>query len=449
MDTLKSIIDQFPILSNNSKEGKYVYFDNSATTQKPAYVIKAITDYYEITNSNVHRGIHKLSNHASVLYEKSHEIVADFINAEHDEVFFVKNCTEGLNLLALAFEDTQSFGLKKGDVIVTTEMEHHSNILPWMKLAHKKGLILEWIGVKDDYTLDVSHLKEIQKKHGDKVKIVTLSHVSNVLGVKNDIVEIIKLVHENNGLVVIDAAQSVAHLPIDVKELDIDFLVFSGHKIYGPMGSGAVFGKKRLLEKLTPVFVGGGIVTEVTKEGADWVDIPWRFEAGTPSVADAVGFAAAILWFGKTVCSLNSHENEKTNKVLNPLEDIYQYDGKLFDSKSILTGWGELINHENQLMKAAIQGLQSISGVKIFGSSDSSKRFGALSFIVEHVHPHDIASLLDEYGIAIRAGMHCAHPLHRRFGLNATSRISFGIYNSVEEVKYVTDTLSKVIELLI
>jgi cysteine desulfurase/selenocysteine lyase len=448
MYQITDISNEFPLLRDLNKKDRYVYFDNSATTQKPDYVLKAISDYYQETNSNIHRGIHKLSNFGSTLYEKAHAIVASFINAENDEVFFVQNCTAGLNYLAMAFEDFEQLNLRKGDVIVTTEMEHHSNILPWMKLAKKKKLIIEWLGVNDKYELEIVELERLYKKHGAKIKILALSHISNVLGVKNDLSLFIKTAHEHNTIVVIDAAQSIAHVSIDVKELDIDFLCFSGHKMYAPMGSGVVYGKSKLLKMLNPVIVGGGMIKDVTKNGADWEETPWKFEAGTPNVADCIGLAVAILWFENTLLQISDKDKRKQDISINPLEDMHNFDRKKRNKKDLLEGWNALISHEYTLMKRFVDTFPENKRISYFGPSDPCKRIGALSFTIEEIHPHDIASWLDESGIAIRSGLHCAHILHKKFNLTATSRVSFAIYNTIDEVDYVTDKINKIIKLL-
>jgi cysteine desulfurase/selenocysteine lyase len=288
MENHNKIRAQFPLLSLQESRGRYVYLDNSATTQKPEYVIKSLTDFYTETNSNVHRGIHKLSNYASILYEKSHDIVADFIGAAKEEVFFVKNCTDGLNYLASSFADSEKMQLRKGDVIVLNELEHHSNILPWMRLAKRKEMHIEWVSITANFTVDLDHLADLADKYQDRLKIVALGHVSNVLGIRNDISKAAQITHKYGGIIVVDAAQSIAHLSIDVKHFDIDFLVFSGHKIYSPLGVGVVYGKLELLEILEPAIVGGGMIADVAKDGADWIEIPWRFEAGTPSIADVI-----------------------------------------------------------------------------------------------------------------------------------------------------------------
>jgi cysteine desulfurase/selenocysteine lyase len=449
MEKIEQIQKQFPLLEREKSLAEYVYFDNSATTQKPSYVIHSITDYYTETNSNVHRGIHRLSNNASILYEKAHEIVAKFIGANTDEVFFVKNTSEGINLLAQMLSESIGIGMKSGDVIVLNEIEHHSNILPWLKYAAKCGFIVEWLPVTGKFELDLAALEILSEKYKEKLRIVSVAHISNVLGMKNDIRKIATITHKYGGILVVDAAQSVAHLPIDVKELDVDFLVFSGHKIYSPMGSGALYGKKALLEKLEPAQVGGGMILDVEKDGADWIEIPGRFEVGTPSVADAIGFAAGLIWFTNSVYFMGGGEYVQNIECpLNVLEEIKEFDYAKFDKKKLQAGWERLMEHEFELMNHAIAELKKIPSVKIFGTDWATKRYGALSFEVEGIHPHDIASMLDEKGIAIRAGMHCAHLLHKRFGVKATSRISFGMYNTVDEIDYFLTELKKLIDVM-
>lgn len=445
MIEFKDLYKEFPLLTKEKSNSDYIYFDNAATSQRPKFVLDVMNEVYESANANVHRGIHRVSNYASILYEKSHEIVADFINAQVDEVFFVNNSTEGLNYIAQGLASKDKFNLKRGDVIAIPISEHHSNILPWLKIAKEKELIIEWLNLDENFLINIGQLETILETYKEKLRIVAVNHISNVLGSKNDIKKISELTHKYGGLLIVDAAQSIAHIPIDVKLLDVDFLVFSGHKIYGPFGSGVVFGKKAFLQKLDPFIVGGGMIKDVEKDGADWQDIPWRFEAGTPNVVGGIGLASAILWLNSTLSEnlLMNHNGEV------PLLDfIANYQKSNVYTRRLLTGWNNLIDHELELMQYAIKKLSDIKSVNIFGPIDANQRFGVLSFTIENIHPHDIASMLDEYGIAIRAGMHCTHILHREFNIKSTSRISFGMYNTFEEIDFTIDKLAKIIDLM-
>jgi len=393
--SLAHISDQFPVLSRQIEGKRLVYLDNSATTQKPERVINALDDFYRNHTANIHRGIHTLSTEASEMYEKAHAKVAEFLNAKGlEEIVFTRNATESLNLVAYAWGGTF---LKKGDVVITTEMEHHSNIVPWQVLEKKMGIILEWIDVTEEGLLDLESLKGLLKKHGHKVKLVTTTHISNVLGTINPISEISDIVHEAGALYMVDAAQSAARQVIDVQKMGIDFLACSSHKMYGPDGIGVLYEKKELLERMSPWMVGGGMIRRVAKDGFTVAEIPWKFEAGTPNISDGVVFS----------------------EVVDFLQEI---------------GMEEIIEHEKDVMAYALSELAKLKWVTVFGPTDPEKRLGALSFTVEGIHPHDVSSLLNEYGVAIRAGHHCAMPLHIKFKLPATSRISFGVYNTKDDV---------------
>jgi cysteine desulfurase / selenocysteine lyase len=382
--------EDFPILKN------LVYLDNAATTQKPIQVIQAITNFYQNNNANIHRGIYDLSEQATIEYEKARATVANFINANSREIIFTSGTTAGINMLA------SSLQLNEGDEIVLTEMEHHSNILPWQRLAKQQKLVIKYIPIKEDFTLDLEMAKQLIT---NKTKIVAVTHISNVLGTINNINELTQLAHNQGAQIVIDAAQSIAHLPINVKQLNVDYLLFSGHKMYGPTGIGILYGKEQLLTQLQPSILGGGMVQEVTKDSAIFQDIPSKFEAGTPPIAQAIGLAAAI-------------------KYIQPkLEKIQQ--------------------HEQELIKYATEQLQTIPNIKLYHNAGP-----VISFTIQNIHPHDVAEILNRNNIAIRAGHHCAQPLHQALNLQSTSRISLAIYNTKEDINALIKGLKQVQEVL-
>lgn len=386
----------FPILNHKLQGSNVIYLDSAATTQCPTQVIQSMVKFYETSNANVHRGLHKLSQKATVEYERAREKVAEFINAEREEIIFTSGTTEGLNFLAQTLKN----GLKKGDEIVLTEMEHHSNIVPWQKIVEETGAVIRFIPVKE-YELDLKK-GTITKK----TKIVSVVHMSNMLGTINPVGEIVKMAHNVGAICIVDAAQSVPHMPIDVKKMDVDFLVFSGHKMLGPTGIGVLYGKKKLLETLEPYKFGGGMIREVTLEKSTWADIPERFEAGTPNIAGAIGLAAAIEYL-----------QEKGMK-----------------------------NVEKQcaeLTKYAKKRLSKIKGVTIIGPKNQGP---IISFTIDGVHPHDASEILDRYNIAVRAGHHCTMPLHRKLGFTGTTRASFYIYNTKEDVDALVKGVEKVKE---
>ena len=390
----------FPILKQKVNRKRLIYLDNAATSQKPSQVIQAMNDFYEKDNANVHRGLHELSMRSSFAYEKAHEIVGNFINASEEEIIFTKGTTESLNLLAY----TLTKSLKKGDEIILTEMEHHSNIVPWTELAKEKGIKIKVIPLKD-YQLDLKKFKLLLTK---KTKIVSLTHISNVLGTINPIKEIIKISHKYKALVIIDAAQSISHMKIDVKELDCDFLAFSGHKMFGPTGIGVLYGKKKLLEKLPPFQFGGGMIKEVSFNKTTFNDLPWKFEAGTPNIAEAIGLVKAI---------------EYINKI--GLENIQA--------------------HNQELTNYAIERLSKIKDLKIIGPKDN--QLGVISFYIKDIHPHDVSEFLNGEGIAIRSGNHCAMPLMNILKIQGTNRISLQIYNTTKDIDALIIALNKVKEI--
>ena len=393
--------EDFPVLNREVNGKPLVYFDNAATSQKPTAVMKAVDEYYRNYNANIHRGIHKLAEEATLAYEDSRSKTANFINARRaEEIVFVRNATEALNLVAY----TSGRGnLHKNDKIVLTIMEHHSNIVPWQLIAKDTGAQVEFIEV-DEHGRLVE--EQIDEKIDDRTKIVAVSHASNVLGTINptDIIE--KAAHDVGALFVLDAAQSVPHMPVDVKKLNCDFMAFSGHKMLGPTGVGVLYGKKQLLED-TPPFMGGGeMIREVHTTGASWKEVPYKFEAGTPNIAGVIGLGAAI---------------DYLNKI----------------------GMQRVYDHERGITEYALDQMTKVKGLVYYGPKDASQRVGVISFNLGDIHAHDLASLLDEEGIAIRSGHHCAQPLMEFLDIPAASRASFYIYNTPEEVDVFIDALEK------
>lgn len=386
----------FPLLSKN-----LAYLDNAATTQKPKVVISSLVDFYENYNANVHRGIYTLSEKATMEYESAREIVARFINCSSEEIIYTKGTTEGLNFLAAALGKQ----LQQGDEIIISIMEHHANLIPWQILAKEKGLKLSFIPIKEG-ELD---LKQARKLINKKTKIVSLTHISNVLGTINPIEEITKMAHAVGAAMIIDAAQSIAHLPIDVKELDCDYLAFSGHKAYGPTGIGVLYGKKALLEKLEPFQYGGDMIKNVTKEKSEWNDLPWKFEAGTPPIAEAIALGEAFRY----------------------LQEV---------------GWEEIRKREEELLKYAEQELKKISAVQLI--MPRKNKSGIISFTLNGVHPHDVAEILSQNKVCIRSGQHCAMPLMQELGLNGTNRASFSFYNDKNDVDMLITGIRKALEVL-
>ena len=402
------IREDFPILKRKINNHPLIYFDNAATTQKPKQVIDAIKEFYENYNANVHRAIHTLSQESSELYENAHEEVAKFINADGmEEIIFVRGTTEAINLVAYAWGLRN---LKSEDEVLVTLMEHHSNIVPWEMLSKIKGFKVKYAEVNDDGTLNY---ESFENAISDKTKIVCLAHVSNVTGVINDVKRVAKTTHEYGALVLVDGAQSVPHLPVDVKDLDIDFLAFSGHKMLGPTGIGALYGKRGVLEKMEPFHGGGSMIKEVTFDtmtrgcSISLNDLPWKFEAGTPNVCGGVGLMAAV-------------------KYLNDLD------------------MGNVKEHEGILTEYAIGRMHECEKVQIYGPEDASLKCGILPFGVEGLSSHDVALFLDSYGIMIRSGFHCAQPLHEKFRLKSSARTSFYIYNTREEIDRLVEVLKEI-----
>jgi len=397
---IETIRKDFPILSRKVHGKKLVYLDNAATTQKPKQVIEAIKDYYENYNSNVHRAVHKLSEEATDAYDKAHEKVAAFVNADsYEEIVFTKNTTESINIVANHFAKS----LGKKDEIILTQMEHHSNLVPWLNAAKVSGAKIKYAEIDKNGELDIEQIKKIIS---DKTKVVAVTHVSNVLGTINPVEKITELAHEKGAVVVIDGAQSVPHMPVDVRKIGCDFLAFSAHKMLGPSGIGVLYGKKELLEQVEPLIFGGDMIKEVTFEKASWNELPWKFEAGTPNMAGAVGLSAAIDY-------LNSIEMKNVRE------------------------------HELKLTKYAMKKLSEIEGIEIYGPA-AGKKTGVISFNMKNVHPHDVSSILDREGIAVRGGHHCAMPLMRLLGIQGSTRASFYLYNTKDEVDAFVKALNKV-----
>lgn len=386
---------QFPFLKE-----KAVYFDSAATAQKPQVVLDALRDFYQST-ANVHRGVHAMTEKATQAYEDARDTMRAFINARHsDEIIFTRNTTEGINLVARSWGETF---LKKDDIVVLSILEHHSNIVPWLQLKEKIGIEVKWIDIDDDGTMKMNELDEVLATK--RVKLVSMTGQSNVLGVRPPIDQVIRKAHAAGALVVIDAAQLIAHAQVDVQDLDADFLAFSGHKLYGPAGMGVLYAKRNLL-KLMPPFLGGGMmIRSVTKDGFSPADAPQKFEAGTMPAGEAVALKAAIDWLSQF-------------------------------------SWGDCIAHEQLLMTHAVEQLQTIDGLKILGSpaineltnQQINARSGCLSFTIDNIHPHDLTDILGQKGFSLRAGHHCTQLLHQRLGINASTRVSFGIYNTIEEI---------------
>ena len=378
----------FPIFQS----GNFFYLDNAATTQKPYTVLEAMKNYYETENANPLRGLYELSQKATEAYEKARVSVQKFLNAKSpEEIIFVRNATEGLNLVA------QSYGrafLNEGDEVLITVMEHHSNLIPWQQVAKEKGAKLIFLEPNEEGLISLENFK---KALSDKVKIVAMAEVSNVLGNRQDIETFVKLTHEKNAIFVCDGAQSVPHRKVDVQAMDVDFLAFSGHKVYGPMGIGAVYGKKELLEKMPPFLFGGEMIEYVTREEATWAELPHKFEAGTVNVGGAVGLEAAI-----------------------------QYIEKL--------GFSFIEEREKELSEYLMAGMKEIPHVHILGSEKGKNHHGIMTFTIDGVHPHDIAEIMDSHKVCIRAGHHCAQPLMKFMGTPSTSRVSLGLYNTKEDV---------------
>ena len=399
MIDVEKIRKDFPILDQIVNDEPLVYLDNAATTQKPKSVLEAVNRYYQEDNANVHRGVHTLAERATASYEAARETVRRFINASSTkEVLFTRGTTTGLNWIGRFAEEI----LEEGDEVLISIMEHHSNILPWQEACRKTGAKLVYAYLKDG-GLD---LEDFRKKLTDRTKFVSITHASNVLGVINPIQELAQLAHEKGAIMVVDGAQSVPHMKIDVQKLDADFFVFSGHKMAGPTGIGVLYGKEHYLNQMSPVEFGGEMIDFVYEQSATWKELPWKFEAGTPNMAGAIGLAAAIDY----------------------LEAI---------------GMDAIEHHEQDLIAYVFPKIQAIEGLKIYGSQDLAKRSGVISFNLGDLHPHDLATALDYEGVAVRAGHHCAQPLIQYLEVPATARASFYLYNTKEDCDKLVEALIK------
>ena len=395
----EKIKQDFPIFNQKINDETLVYLDNAATSQIPKFVEEKVRDFNEKERANVHRGVHALGLRATNQYESSRQKVANFIGANNaKEVIFTSGCTDSLNLVAASFGEQN---IQAGDEILVSIMEHHSNLLPWQQLAKRKQAKLNFIEINSDGLLDIENLKS---RISSKTKIVALTHVSNVLGTINPIKELTDLAHEKGAIVVVDGAQAVGHFPINVAELNVDFYAFSGHKMFAPTGIGVLYGKKDLLDKMPPYRLGGEMIANVTREGATWAEVPYKFEAGTPNIAGAIGLGAAIDY-------LQSLDFELIQK------------------------------HEQELTSYALEKLKNVSGLTIYGPQKSNGRIGVISFNLKNIHPHDLATALDLDGIEVRAGHHCAQPLMASLNTESTVRASLSIYNTKDDIDKLVSSL--------
>lgn len=393
----------FPILRRRVNGKPLVYLDSGATSQKPRQVLDAEREYYEQHNANVHRGAHTLGDESTSMYGQAREAVGKFLDANSEqEIIFVRNTTEALNLVAYSWGLDN---LKSGDVIITTEMEHHADLVPWQELRQRTGAKVELVRVGKDGLLDQEDYKH--KLINNKVKIVALVHVSNALGTINPVREMTKLAHKNGAVVVIDGAQAVPHMKVSVKEIGCDFYAFSGHKMLGPMGIGVLWGKKEMLKKMPPFLTGGGMINEVFPDYATWAELPDKFEAGTPNVAGAVGLGAAISYLEKL-------------------------------------GLDKVREHDKEIVDYSLQKLGKMEEVRILGTKDSIQRSGSVSFIYQGVHAHDVSTVLDSEGVAVRSGHHCTMVLHNKLGIAASIRASFNVYTTKDDIDRLAVALTKV-----
>jgi cysteine desulfurase/selenocysteine lyase len=393
----------FPILGRTVRDGKpLVYLDSGATSQRPVQVLDAERTFVTEHNAAVHRGAHQLAEEATDAYEGARAAIAQFVGVDYGEIVFTKNATESLNLVTYTLADDRfSRHLRPGDEIVITELEHHANLVPWQELARRTGAVLKWYGVTDDGRIDLDSLVLT-----DAVKVVAFTHQSNVTGAVAPVAELVRRAKAVGALVVLDACQSVPHMPVNFRELDVDYAAFSGHKMLGPSGVGVLYGKRGLLNAMPPFITGGSMIETVTMEATTFAAPPQRFEAGVPMTSQVVGLGAAVRY----------------------LEKI---------------GMDAVAAHEHRLVGAALEGLGAIDGVRIIGPTENVDRGGAVSFVVDGIHAHDVGQILDDEGVAIRVGHHCAWPLHRRFGIAATARASFAVYNTLDEVDALVAAIRK------
>ena len=399
----------FPILGRTVRNGKkLVYLDSAATSQKPLSVLDAERDFYLNHNAAAHRGAHLLAEEATDAFEGARAVVADFISAQSSEIVFTKSATESINVVSYGFSNhlpkNDPFYINEQNNILVTQLEHHANLLPWQQLAKRSGAKLSWLGITKDAQIDISNIESVIN---EKTKIVAITHQSNVSGAITQLEPIVKRAREVGAILLLDACQSVPHMAVDVNNLDVDFLTYSGHKAVGPTGVGVLWGRSELLEKMEPMITGGSMIDHATIESATWAKAPKKFEAGVPNMAQAVGLGAALNYLTKI-------------------------------------GMGKIHAHEEILVERALTGLQNISGVEIIGSKSSRNRGSAISFTIEGVHPHDVGQVLDDLGIAVRTGHHCAWPLMQELKLNATTRASFYLYNTPEEVDVFLDGINQV-----
>ena len=401
---LTAVRSDFPILQRTVRDGKpLVYLDSGATSQRPTQVLDAERDFLLHSNAAVHRGAHQLAEEATDAYEGARADIARFVGADVDELVFTKNATEALNLVAFALGD-QRFGgyaVGPGDEVVISELEHHANLVPWQELCRRTGATLRWYGMTDDGRIDLDSLELT-----DAVKVVALTHQSNVTGAVTDVARVVESARAVGALVVLDACQSVPHMAVDFHALGVDFAAFSGHKMLGPTGIGVLYGRRELLRAMPPVLTGGSMISTVTMEETTYADPPQRFEAGVPMVSQAVGLAAAVRY----------------------LEQV---------------GMETIARHEESLTVAALDALGQIPGIRIVGPTDMISRGGAVSFVVDGIHAHDVSQVLDDDGVAVRVGHHCAWPLHRRLGVQSTVRASFALYNTLDEVEALARSLRR------
>jgi cysteine desulfurase/selenocysteine lyase len=389
----------FPILSKTNRGKPLAYLDNAASSQKPNCVINCLAKYYTEQNSNVHRGVYALAEEAEIEYQQARQTIADWLHVSTEEIIFVRGATEALNLTAQSFSRSN---LKSGDSIILTQMEHHANIVPWQMIAKEKNLKIKVVPILKDGSLDLEHLSTLIRE--DETKLLSLCHISNSLGTINPVEQIITEAHARNITVVVDGAQSIPHKRLDLKKMGCDFFAFSGHKVFGPMGIGVLYGKKELLQSMPPYQGGGDMIDQVSFQGSTFAPAPQKFEAGTPNVAGAIGLASAIDYLSK-------------------------YD------------MTELARHEDSLLQFAQSELQKINGLKIHGNA--AEKVAVISFSIEGVHPHDLATLLDSEGIAIRTGHHCCQPLMESLGVSSTARASFAFYNTMEEAERLVEAVQK------
>ena len=390
----------FPILSRKVNKKRLVYLDSGATSQKPKAVINEVKRFYEEYNANVHRGLHSLSEIATREYEGARMKVAQFINAQSKEIIFVRNTTEAINLAAHSFAKPR---LKKGDVILLTEMEHHSNIVPWQLIAKETGAALEYVPIDNEGKLDLSAAERMLKR---KPKMFAFAHVSNVLGTINPVKWLVETAHANDAPVLVDGAQSAPHMSVDVKDIGCDFFAFSGHKMFGPTGVGVLYGKKEHLQAMEPLFGGGDMIKEVGFKGSTWNDLPWKFEAGASKIADVIGLGAAVDYINKL-------------------------------------GMGKIKGHNSILVKYALERLKKIDSVRVYGPRSPEERCGAVSFNLGDMHAHDVATVLDEEGVCVRSGHHCAMPLMEKLGISSAVRASVHVYNTKKDVDALITAIKK------